>query len=380
MSIEHIVVRWLANICIAGATLGCIYMLVTSVLVLRFRRGSGGRRCTLPVTILKPLHGAEPRLFAQLASFCNQDYGGSVQLVFGANDEDDPATEVVKRLKAALPGKDIDLKVDPREHGSNRKVSNLINMMTLAHHDVLVIADSDIQVGSDYLAEVVGELQRPGVGAVTCLYHGIAEAGFWSRLSALAINTQSLPAVIMALSFGLARPCFGATIAVRRETLNQIGGFANFADDLADDYAIGEAVRASGYEVAIPSFAVGHVCFESDLESLLAWQMRFARTVKSIDPIGYAGSIITHPLPLALIGALLGDGGALLLLAVTLVSRHLLLRSVERRFGLAGQPSWLIPIQDLISFTVYVASFFGTTVSWRGHKYRVLPDGRLLHD
>jgi ceramide glucosyltransferase len=348
---------------------------------MRFRRGRTIRdRCTSPVTILKPLHGAEPRLFAQLASFCNQDYGGPVQLVFGAHDQADPAILVVKRLEEALAGKNIDLKVDPRKHGSNPKVSNLVNMMPLARHDVVVIADSDIQVGPNYLAEVVGELQRPGVGAVTCLYHGIAGAGFWSRISAIATNTHFLPEVIMALSLRLARPCFGATIAMRRETLNRIGGFSNFANDLAEDYAIGEAVRASGYEVAIPGFSVGHVCVEGDLRALLAHQMRFARTIRGIDPIGYAGSIITHPLPLALIGLLLGGAGAALVLAIAFGCRLLLCASIERAFGLAGQPSWLIPVHDVISFAVYVASFFGSTVSWRGNTYRVLSDGRLVED
>jgi ceramide glucosyltransferase len=381
MSIEVSAVRWMANICFAGATLGCICTLLTSVLVLRFRRGrSVGPRSASPVTILKPLHGAEPRLFAQLASFCNQDYAGPVQLVCGACEDNDPAMEVVNRLTAALPGKNIDLTIEPRRHGSNRKISNLINMMPLVRYDVLVIADSDIQVGPNYLTEVVGELQRPGVGAVTCLYHGIAGTGFWSRLSATAINSHFLPEVIMALSFRLARPCFGATIAIRRETLNHIGDFMSFADELADDYSIGEAVRSSGYEVAIPSFSVGHVCFESDFETLLARQMRFARTIKSIDPIGYAGSIITHPLPLALIAALLGSVGSILLVAVALGCRQLLSMSVERGFGLPRQPSWLVPIQDLISFVVYLASFFGSTVSWRGQGYRVLPDGRLIHD
>jgi ceramide glucosyltransferase len=381
VSIAHDLVGWLANICVAGALLGCLYMLLASVLVLLFRRGRApGHRFGLPVTILKPLHGAEPRLFAQLASFCNQDYAGSVQLLFGAHDEKDAAIEVVKRIQAALPERDIVLKVDQREHGSNRKVSNLINLMPLVRHDVMVIADSDIQVGPGYLSDVVGELQQRGVGAVTCLYHGIAAAGIWSRLSAAAINTKFLPDVIVALSLRLARPCFGATIVLRREMLSRIGGFTSFADDLADDYAIGEAVRSCGHAVAIPSFTVGHVCSERDFQSLLGRQLRFARTVKSIDPVGYAGSIITHPLPLALLGTVLGGAGALLLLGLAIASRHLVARSIERAFGLAAQPGWLVPVQDLIAFGAYVASFFGSTVSWRGHKYRVLPDGRLLHE
>jgi ceramide glucosyltransferase len=184
----------------------------------------------------------------------------------------------------------------------------------------------------------------------------------------------------MALSFRLARPCFGATIAIRRDRLAQIGGFSRFADDLAEDYSIGEAVRLSGYEVAIPTFSVAHVCLESSLEATLEQQLGLARTIKSIDPVGYCGSIITHPLPLALLGAFLGGTDSAFLVAVAFGCRHLLALAVKRAFGLAAQPAWLIPIQDVIAFSVYVMSFFGTTVSWRGHKYRVLPDGKLVHD
>ena len=376
--IEQHLIRSLANICFAGATLGCMYMLLVSVLVLRFRRDSSPTaRSSAPVTILKPLDGAEPRLFAQLASFCNQNYAGPLQVVFGTHDRDDPAMEVVERLKAAFPDKLLDCTCDSREHGSNRKVSNLINMAPLARHEVLVVADSAIQVGPNYLAEVVGELERPDVGAVTCLYHGIAGAGFWSRLAAIAINTHFLPEVIVALSFRIAQPCFSATIAMRRETLHRIGGFSGFADYLAEDYWIGDAVRSAGYEVAIPSFSVGHVCADENFSSFFGHQMRFARTIKSIDPIGYAGSIIAYPLPLALIAAFLGSNGSLELVAAVLACRAILCGMVTRVFRLAPQAYWLVMIQDLISFVVYIGSFFGTTVSWQGQNYRVLKSGRL---
>jgi ceramide glucosyltransferase len=379
MSSRDYLLLWIGDTCAAGAVLGCLYLITASILVLRFRRNRQPRLGTAaPVTILKPLRGAEPRLFGRLSSFCLQDYDGPVDLVFGTQDAADPGIEVIKRLKAAFPEKPIALTVDAREHGANRKVSNLVNMTTLAHHDILIVADSDIQVRPHYLSEVVGELQRPGVGAVTCLYHGIAGAGMWSRISALAINTHFLPQVVMALTFGLAQPCFGATIALRRQLLASLGGFRAFADFLADDYAIGEAVRASGHEVVIPPRSVGHVCFETDLKSLVDRQIRFARTIKSVDPVGYAGSIITHPFGLALLGALFGNSSCLVLVALAFVARIALCLSIERTFGLAWQRYWLIPIQDLISFWVYVASFMGATVTWRDQRYRVSADGSLI--
>jgi ceramide glucosyltransferase len=375
---------WVAGICVIGATLGCIYMAAACVLVLRFaHRRRIDRAGAPPVTLLVPLYGAEPRLFERCAAFCRQDYGGAVQLICAVHDPTDPAIEVIKELQAAFPQQAISVEVDPRDHGPNRKVSNLINMMPLARHDIIVTADSDIEVGSHHLSTLIDELQAPGVGAVTCVYHGTAAAGLWSRLSALSINTHFLPHEVAAMTLHLAKPCFGATIAMRRETLRRIGGFAAFAGRAADDYMIGQAVRSAGLAVAVPAFSVGHVCFENDFSSLLRGQLRSARTIRSIDPLGHAGSILTHPFPLALLGAMFSGGGALLVSALVLAGvalgcRAMLAFCVERAFGLERQDYWLIPPEELILFAAYVLSFLGATVTWRGRCYRITPDGCLV--
>lgn len=378
--IESFPALWFAKLCAAAAAIGCLYLIVATVLVLRFPRPASRLVRHLPVTILKPLCGDEPGLFRRLAGFCDQDYTAPVELVLGAQDHADPALDVAKRLAAARSNRSIALAVDRRSHGSNRKVSNLTNMATLARHEVMIMTDSDIEVGPDYLARVLAELQRPGVGAVTCLYHGKANGGVWARLAALAINTHFVPGVVTAVTFNLARPCFGATIAIRRATLERIGGLRAFADCLADDHAIGEAVRAAGLKVVIPGFSVAHVCFQPRMRELWAHQVRFIRTIRSIDPLGHAGVAITHPLPLALAAHLFGSGYGLWLAAIAVACRMLLCLSVERAFGVERQPYWLIPIQDLITFAVYASSFFGATVSWRGSRYRVLSDGTVVHD
>ncbi len=204
------------------------------------------------VTLLKPLHGDEPGLEAALASVLSQDYPAPVQIVFGLQDPADPAHAVVARLKARFPGRDIALVTDPRSHGRNAKVSNLINMMAAARHDVLVLADSDIAVPPRYLKEVVAALDAPGVGAVSCLYSGVGVMGAWSRLAAMGVSYQFLPNAAAGIWLGLAHPCFGSTIALTRQTLTEIGGFEAFADLLADDYEIGRAVRAAGRTLAYP--------------------------------------------------------------------------------------------------------------------------------
>ncbi len=367
----------LCDICLAAAAVGCIFTLLQALFVLRFA-GEEKRRSVVqpPVTVLKPVHGPEPGLSARLIACCNQDYAGSVQLIIGAHYDAEPVVTIARDVKAAFPDKDVDLVVDTRSHGLNRKVSNLINMLPSARYDTIVLADSDIVVRPDYLRSITPLLAPPRVGAVTCLYYGIGD-GLWSRLSALSVNTNFLPQAITAASIGLAQHCCGATIALRRSMLDRIGGFAAFADVLADDYAIGAAVRSLGYDVETAHFVVGHRCFEASLRELLLHQIRGARTIKSIEPLGYAGTIITHPWPLALLGMLSGSASAVLVAIAAVLSRVALCRCVEARFGLPRQNYWLIPLQDVIAFSVFVASFFGATVHWRGADYRVTSDGTL---
>jgi ceramide glucosyltransferase len=369
------------DICLAGAFVGCILMLCEAGFVLAFRGQDSRLKGAQPaVTVLKPLHGAEPALAARLAAFCRQDYGGPVQVLCGTGQSSAPALPVVRAVQRQLPDTSIELHADTRQHGTNRKVSNLINMLPRARYDTLVLSDSDIVVGPDYLRNLTAVLSAPDVGAVTCLYYGIGSESVWSRVSALAINAHFLPQAMTGLALKVTKPCFGATIALRRSTLERIGGFAAFADELADDYAIGAAVRAAGYEVATAPFLVGHHCFEASLRQLLRHQIRVARTIKNIDPIGYAGTVLTHPLPLALIGLLSGSAAAFLVAAAALASRVTLCRCVERRFGLPRESLWLIGLQDVLAFTVYVASFFGATVYWRGAAYHVAADGTLVED
>jgi ceramide glucosyltransferase len=379
--VENELLSLLGAACMAGAGVGCLYLLVTCAAVLRFAHARARVAAEpLPVTIMKPLRGAEPDLTQHLASFCIQDYGAPIQMICGVEDPSDPAVETVRELALAYPTVAIELRIEACQHGGNRKVSNLANTLPLARHDVLVMADSDIEVGPHYLSDIVAQLQRPGIGAVTCLYHGVAGSGVWSRQAALAINSHFLPNVVAGLSFGLVQPCFGATIAMSRTVLPRIGGLKAFADCLADDYAIGEAVRAAGYRVAIPAFSIGHACNQNDLRALMAHELRAARTIKSINAVGYCGTIISHPFPLALIGGLMGDSSGLLLSAIALACRAVLCLSVEHAFALERQPYRLIPMRELLSFAVFVASFFGSTVSWRGFGYQIAADGSLIPD
>lgn len=332
-----------------------------------------------PVTILKPLYGTEPGLERALASFLNQHYPAPVQVVFGLHAADDPARAIITRIQRSFPGRDIAGVIDGSRHGSNAKVSNLVNMMAAAKYDVLVLADSDIAASGPYLRDVVAALDRPGVGAVSCLYTGIGMAGFWSALAAMGVSYQFLPNAALGIGAGLAHPAMGSTIALTRETLTAIGGFEAFADYLADDFEIGRAVRVKGLAIAYPPLTVAHQMSERSLAELLSHELRWARTVRTIDPAGHWGSFITHALPLGLIGAVLLGFAPVpsTVLAAILVVRLSLKARIDHIVGVAAGPYWLLPVRDMLSFGIYVASLFGRRVEWRGSRLRVDGSGAM---
>lgn len=367
------------------ALAGCAYLVMAIVLVGRFAARpapelpEGGP--TPGVTVLKPLHGADPGLYDNLASLCRQAYSGPLQIVCGVSHPADPAVTVVERLIADHPGFAVDLVIDPTRHGSNPKISSLINMAGKIRHEIVVLSDSDIRVRDDDLARVVAVLEKSGVGAVTCLYGGVGAVGVWSDVCALGLTSHFLPNAVVGLELGKATPCFGALIALRRETLAAIGGFEAFADVLADDYAIGAAVRARGEVVAVPSLAVLHRCDEASAAALWAHELRWARTVRSLNPAGWLGSAVTHPLALALLALAFGGGRpALGLVLAAIVCRIVLALRVGVAFALPVPALPLVPLRDLLTFAVFVASFLGRAVTWKNQGYEMKADGTFTEN
>jgi ceramide glucosyltransferase len=370
---------WL--ICTCLAIIGSAYTSFAAVLLGRFVAKSPveAPSRTPSVTILKPLCGAEPELEENLTSFCNQKYPGQVQIVLGIQDSVDPAAAIARRLISAFPHLAIDLEINAQSHGPNRKISNVLNSVTRSRGEIVVLSDSDIRVGPDYLRQITDALHAPGVGLVTCLYRGLPVTGVWSRLAATEIDQRFLPSVLVGLRLGLAKPCFGSTMALRAETLRRIGGFAAFADQLADDHAIGAAVRRLGLEVAIPPMVVDHVCSEHSFVELARRELRWARTIRLVDPLGYAGSVITHPLPFALAAAALRGFGvtSLAILGLVLACGLLVPLQFARSLGGGRVPIWLTPLRDLLSFAIFLVSFLPWRIMWRGRRYKVSSDGTL---
>ena len=370
----------LASLFAAASVIGLLQVLVASQLVARFARARRAEPSWRPpVTVLKPLHGGEPLLEDALATICRQDYP-QWQVVFGVAEAGDPAVAVVRRLQTRFPACDIALVIDPTLHGRNRKVGNLINMLPAARHDVLAIADSDIHVRPDYLDRLVLALAEPGVGLVTTIYAGLpATKALPAMNGAMQITQGFLPGAIMARAIGR-QDCLGATMCLRRRDLVRCGGLRGLVDHLADDNVLGRRILGLGLQVGLADTVPLTTVPEDNYAALFRHELRWARTIRALEPAGFAASAMQYPLAWAMLTVLL-SGGELWsggLLAVAWLLRAAAAIRVDRALATQwkGQdsaalafrcPVWLLPSRDLLSVAVMVASYGGRQVDWRGY-------------
>ena len=371
----------LASLVLLGAVAGGAFQLVSLGAALRLlgRRRAATPAALPPVTVLKPVRGAGDGLYENLASFCRQDYA-ALQIVVGVDDPDDPAVAIVRRLERDFPHLDIVLAVGSLP-GANRKIANVLQMMRHARHDVLVLSDADVRVRPDYLAAVVTPLADPDVGLTTCLYRAVGGRGLPALVESLLINTWFIP---MALTAGLRplRHAFGATIAVKREALEAIGGFAALRDHLADDYLLGHRVAEAGYRVELLPYVVETFIDSTTLGDVWRHQLRWVRTYRVCQPLGWALSIVTHATFWGLL-AVLASGGAMAawsllagLVGLRVATLLLVMARLGERRALRGL--WLVPATDLMASALWAASFLGRRVEWGGRVYHVRHDGSML--
>ena len=382
----HIIIRILQAVAIFGCVASSIYYSMCLMSARAFRSGqagvSAGSTQAPPVSILKPLKGIDPEIYESFRSHCLQDYP-EYEIVFAVSDPADAAVPSVERLKQEFPERVIRLVVCPNILGPNVKVSNLAQMVQTARFEYLIVNDSDIRVERDYLQRVVAPLSDEQVGMVTCLYRGVAAPTVGSQLEALGISTDFCAGVLAAqlieggLSFGL-----GSTLVFRRRDLNEIGGFKTIIDFLADDYELGHRIAGLGLKVALSDVVVETYLPAYDFSGYLTHQMRWARGVRDSRLGGYIGLASTFGLMWALLTLILaraaawswGVLGAVLLLRV-LVGLAVG-KSVLKDRQVPGQ-LWLLPLRDLAAVGVWIASFWGHSVTWRGDRFE-LRKGRLI--
>lgn len=330
-----------------------------------------------PVSLLVPLHGAEHDLDENLRSFALQDYP-AFQLVLGVAREDDSALAVARRVAAELPDRNIDIDVGEVPGARNPKIANVLSMMRLVRHKVFILADSDTRVTPAYVRSVTAPLRDPGVGVVTCLFAGVPTGTFPSKLGAMFMNEQFIPSVLVNRLFGPPKHCLGPTNATRSTTLAAIGGFEALAPHLADDFMLGNYVAALGLRVVIPRYVVRTIVSDPDLASLWNHELRWHRTIRGVQPGGYAGMFLTYPLPLALLTLLVAPQAATLaLLAVAALARIALQRIAARALGVPAATPWLVLPRDLFGISVWACGLFGHAVRWRDADLRI-KSGDLL--
>jgi ceramide glucosyltransferase len=362
-----------------AAVCGAIYAFFATIALHRFLQRPSIAPVAWPaMTILKPLHGDEPGLYENLESFCTQRYDGPLRLVIGVQDPADPALAAAERLQRAHPDRDIIVVADPTVHGANRKIGNLINMSAHVRGEVVVISDSDVRLPADGLANLAATLERPGVGLVHCLYRGRPIDSAWARLAAMDVNTRFAPSVVVGEALG-AHPVLGPTMALHTKLLAQIGGIGILADVLADDFELGRAVRAAGRTIAIAPMLIDHVFPETSAEAVFHHELRWARTIRLVQPSGYLGSVIIHFVPLALLGAILtglGEPSLVILVGLALM-RQSQAMMLCRMLRADDKLLWLLPVRDLLTLVVFLAAIFGDRVRWRGNRLRVGRDGAI---
>ncbi len=356
------------------------YCLLATLAGIRFARSTKGAPAAAdlpPVSILKPLKGADPEMYEALRSHCVQEYP-DYEMLCGVTEANDPAVPVIERLIREFPQAKIRLVLCDQRLGANGKVSSLIQLAAAADAELLVVNDSDIRVAPDYLRTIMTELRQPGTGLITCLYRGTPGHTLPSRLESLGISTDFMPGVLAAnliengIHFGL-----GSTLAFRKSELQKIGGFESIVDYLADDYELGHRI-AKAKKVQLSNSTVETHLPDYDFSGFLTHQLRWARTIRASRPGGYAGLLLTFTLPWAvaqlcvwrnLAGVVLFAAAELARLIMAVVSSRLVLQ--EKLSSL-----WLVPIRDFVALAVWIAGWAGNKISWRGETF-TLKQGRL---
>ncbi len=331
------------------------------------------------ISVLRPLCGAEPRLYESLRSFFEQDYP-DFHLVFGVRDRSDPAMAVVERLRLEFPHRDVTMIVDARVHGANLKVSNLINMIGASRHSLLVIADSDVFAQKDTLRRMAVMMSKSQVGAVTSLYTGVDTGSFASRLGAMFINDWFLPSALVDVSLNGVDGCYGPLTAIRRSVLEDIGGFTSLANFLAEDNRMGRLVRAKGLTLELYPVPVPTMVNAGRVSDLFRHELRWARTVRSCRPKDHILSLVMFPLPVLILLLALDPS----VVGASLIGMHLFLRMalnvlIRQKIPATGvaSPLW-VPVRECFCFAVWVLSLRGNLVLWRGTEYRLVGDGSVV--
>lgn len=362
-----------------------VYVALSLLAVWRYRMqavpAAAGSR--IPISVLKPLHGLDEGLEENLRGFFAQPYRNpdgspAFEILFATRDADDPAIAIVEKLREEYPDVSVSRLVTGEPPYPNAKVFSLALMVDAARNDLLVMADSDVRVDARFLETVSAEFSDPVLGLSTCPYRAVPGGSLWSFLEALHMNTEFLGGVLTARLLEGVRFALGPTIAIRRGVLDDIGGFAELREFLAEDFVMGQRAAALGHRVILSRAVVEHRIGSQNLAHSLEHRLRWARSTRRSRPAGYFGELFLRPLALAVLLTAIAPV-AWPILPATLALRYLQAEAMRRTVGARfGWKHWLLlPMQDLLSFAIWLAGFLGNTILWRGRRYRLEKDGRF---
>ena len=380
----HLGLTVIAAVCALLALAGAAYFGLCVWAASRFRRGSHApvhADSGPPVSLLKSLKGLDPHMYDAFRSHCLQDYR-EYELLFGVCDPNEPALELVGRLQREFPARAIRVVQCPTSLGLNGKVSTLAQMLPHARYEHILINDSDIVAPPDYLRRVMSEFAGDNVGMVTSLYRGLSGKTLPSKLEAVGLSTDFMGGVLVAREMeGGVRFALGATIAITKRVLHEIGGLEALVDHLGDDYELGARTAAAGYKVELADAVVETALPDYTWRAFWAHQMRWARNVRDRRRAQYFGLIVTFGLAWAILAVLAAPSAWWTWTALAVVAILRVAAAVAIGRGVLGDPClignlWLLPLRDFVALGVWLASFAGNEIEWRGLKFRVR-DGKL---
>ena len=371
----HLRAVWLPALLVLAAVPLAYYLTATIAAWRFFRRARAAAVPSFspPVSLLKPVHGVDFGSYENFSSFCLQNYP-DYEILFGVNDESDPAVPLIRRIIAEFPQRRIRLISGAEQIGANRKVNNLIALAREAQHEILVLTDGDVRVDVNYLREVVAPFADPSTGAVTSFYRAIAEKNLAAELEAIGAASDFFAGVLVAewmegMTFAL-----GASIVITKSWLAKIGGFASIANMLADDYELGYRIAKAGGRIRFSRELVWTMYPAQTARSFWEHQVRWARTVRLSRPLSYLGLIFTHGLPWAVLAAMIAPAGWIA--AVYLLAYLVLRLTMAWTVGVWGvrddvlhRKVWLVPLRDAIHFVIWIASFASNRITWGGEEY-----------
>ena len=362
---------------LAGSLVYCVLVMVATRRYLRAKLPPPGN--TPSISIVKPLYGRDEGLEENLRSFFVQDYP-DFEVLLAVHRESDPAVEIAERVIHEFSGRiRARLIVTGESPIPNAKAYSLNRLVREAGHDLLVMGDSDVRVQPDLLARLAREFEDPRVGLITCPYRAVGGRTVWSRLEAIGMNTELLGGVLVARMLEGMKFALGCTAAVRRNVLEEMGGFAYLQEFLAEDFVLGHRAAELGHEVLLSSAIIEHRIGSQSMLRNLSHRLRWARSTRRSRPVGYWGQIFTYPLPLALLlWSVYAPAWPALLLALVLRGGAAIATSESVvRDPVLRRQWWLLPVQDMLGFLVWIGGFLGDTIMWRDRKCTVLRDGRL---